>query len=368
MSEKCEPMRILHVFASLDRGGAETLIMNVYRKIDREKFQFDFIVNDRTKEYAFEAEVLSMGGRVFRMPRYLMYNMFSYKRAWEELLKAHPEWRIIHGHHLSPAFIYFKVAKKMGLKTIAHSHCAGGAKNFKELIRKPFRYLFRKHTDVFLACSVAAAEFIFGGSAHKSMVVNNAIDMDIFGFDSALRESAQDEFGIKNQLVVGHVSNFSAVKNQSFLIDVFAEIRKIKPDAVLLLVGNGAMRGDIEEKVKRLNLSENVIFAGVRGDVANLMQAMDVFILPSFFEGLPTVCIEAQATGLPCLISDKITAETKITDSLSFMPLEEDVKNWAKTAVKISELPRLDGITQVKSAGYDIVDVVKQLEQVWRSA
>ncbi|QDY44832.1 glycosyltransferase family 1 protein [Planococcus glaciei] len=312
-----KPIRILQVLASLDIGGAEMMIMNIYRNIDKSKIQFDFVVNDQIQQYAFESEIESMGGRIYRIPRYKITNYLAYKKVWEDLLLEHPEWQVIHGHHTSPAFIYLPIAKRLKRNTIAHSHTAGSGESFKSKLKILTRYPIRHMADYLFSCSALAGEWMFG-KKKKIYVLNNAIDTNKFLFSTSSREEKRLELQLENKFVIGHVGRMYPEKNHFFLIDIFDSIYKQNNNTVLLLIGDGKLRSQLEKKVMELNLSENVIFTGIRNDIPELMQAMDLFLFPSLYEGLPVTLIEAQASGLPCVVSNTVTEETKITNHVDF--------------------------------------------------
>jgi len=336
------PIRILQVFASLDRGGAETMMMNIYRKIDREKIQFDFVVNANDSEYAYENEITQLGGRVYRMPRYLLYNYFSYRQAWRRLLLQHPEWQIIHGHHTAAASVYLGVARAMSRKTIAHSHVAGRDNTLKSYAKMAVRYPLRFKTDYLFACSFKAAWWMFGKHSRRAHVIKNAIDARRFAHNE---KTACDKF------VVGHVGRFELQKNHAFLVDIFAEVKRLRPEAVLLLVGDGKLRCEIESKVR----TDGVYFLGVREDIPELLRSMDVLVFPSLYEGLPVTVIEAQAAGLPCVISDAITDEVIITDLVKQFPLNASAHKWAEAILDFADtVSRRDTYDEIVAAGYDI--------------
>lgn len=318
-----KPIRILHVFGRLNRGGAEMMIMTLYRNIDRTKVQFDFIVHANEK-CAFEDEVRFLGGNIYKVPRYNGKNHFQYKKAWNEFFQNHPEYKIIHGHIRSTASIYLKIAKKLGLITIAHSHNTSSGGGFSAVVKNILQYPIRSIADYLFACSRAAGEWLYGKRACKGdnfFILNNAIDTEKFIFNEETRLKKRKELQIEDKFVIGHVGRFHPQKNHYFLIDIFKEIYNINKNSVLLLIGDGDLKKSIQEKVEDLGLSNNVVFTGVRPNVPELLQAMDVFLFPSLYEGLPVALIEAQAAGLPCIVSDKITTDTKITDLISFVPL-----------------------------------------------
>jgi glycosyltransferase involved in cell wall biosynthesis len=361
-----EPVRVLQVLASLDRGGAESMIMNIYRHIERSKIQFDFVVNEQETEYAYEAEITELGGRIYRMPSYKIVNYFTYKRAWERLLCKHPEWSIVHGHHTSPAFIYLTVADSLNRVTIAHSHTAGGERSLKSYTKVLTRYPLRYIADYLFACSSSAAKWMFGKHSNSALIINNAIDAKKYIFNETIRKEIRKAMQIENKFVVGHVGSFNTPKNHEFLIDVFLRICDKNANAVLLLVGDGELRFSIERKVANLGLSERVIFTGVRSDVPDLLQAMDVFLFPSLYEGLPVTLVEAQAAGLKVIASDTITDEVKLTDLVEFVSFTQPLPYWAeKTLQYANRYERRNTWNEISRAGYDVVEIARWLEDFY---
>lgn len=328
-----EPIRILQVLAEMNRGGAETMIMNLYRHIDRAKIQFDFIVHTQ-KECAFDDEIEQLGGRIYRIPRYTGKNHFNYIKAWKVFFINHPEYRLIHGHVRSTATIYLLIARKYGLKTIVHSHSTASRGNIthriiKRIMQFPIKYI----ADYMFACSIEAGRWLFGKNFNEDnrfILLKNAIDIDRYLYNEGVRKSVRKEFNIDNKFVLGHIGSFSYPKNHKFLIDVFYEVKKVKNDAVLMLVGDGDLLLDIKNKVNGLGLEDSVIFTGLRSDVHELLQSMDLLVFPSIFEGLPVTLIEAQAAGLKSYISDSITNDIMITELIEKIPLDSGAISWAK--------------------------------------
>ncbi|MCL2212278.1 MAG: glycosyltransferase family 1 protein [Oscillospiraceae bacterium] len=364
------PIRILHVFGRTDRGGAETFVMNIYRNIDRTKVQFDFMVHTEDK-CAYDDEILALGGQIFRVPRYNGKNHFGYKKAWKNFFANHPEHKIIHGHITSTAAIYLKIAKKFNKTTISHIHSTAslgsgvGAKAKSMLERRA-----KNHADYLFACSKPAAEWCYGADYHTNSnfhIIKNAIDVQKFAFNETSRAKTRSEFGLDDKFVVGHVGNFSTPKNHTFLIDIFAEISRKNSDAVLLLVGGGQLRGEIEEKVRSLGLMDSVIFAGIRTDIPELLCAMDVFVFPSLWEGFPVTMVEAQTSGLTCVISDTITNEVEISELVEFVSLSSPPPFWTDIVLsgKHKNLSRRYFSEKVAQAGFDVQATTECLEKIY---
>lgn len=364
-----EPIRVLQVFAQMNRGGAETMIMNLYRNIDRARIQFDFIVHTEEK-CAFDDEILLLGGNIYRVPRYTGKNHFIYKDVWREFFIQHPEYKIIHGHVRSTASIYLRIAKKYGLTTIAHSHSISSRGNFiSRIIKNILQRQIRHIADNFLACSEEAGKWLFGKNIinkNSFHVAKNAIDTELYKYDEHIRDEIRVQLNIDDKFVIGHIGNFSYAKNHKFLIDVFNKVINVNNKTLLLLIGDGELRKAIEKKVNAMGLTKNVIFMGMRSDVPELLQAMDVILFPSLYEGLPVTLIEAQASGLKCIVSDTITDEVKITDNVEFNSLDQLPEYWAKQVLKYAGgYERKNTYKEICDAGYDVKENAKWMKSFY---
>lgn len=365
--ERGNILQILHVVGVMNRGGTEAMIMNLYRCIDRSKIQFDFVVHT-DKEGLYDKEILGLGGRIYHCPRYVITNHFQYVQWWKQFLSDHgSDYRIVHGHIGSTAAIYLSIAGKNGAFTIAHSHNTKGKLSPREIVYRILSYRTRFTADFFFACSPEAGRDRFGRKiteGDRFRVVRNAIDASEFRYDEAVRYTVRDELGIgKEELVIGHVGRFEEQKNHRFLIDCFSRITESRRDARLLLVGDGSLRKEIENRAEAAGLRDKVIFAGIREDVNRFLMAMDVFVFPSLYEGLGVVLIEAQASGLPCVISDTIPDEAVITDELvQKLSLKDGLQNWEKKILLAASLQRNDCTEQIVNKGYDAGSAAKWLE------
>ena len=372
--EKQEPIRVLQIVGRMDRGGIENFVMNIYRNIDREKVQFDFLAH-YGREAAFNYEIRSMGGRIYEMPpirdetHVYYWKLFEYRRALNKFFEEHKEYKIIHGQMTNTAAIYMPIAKKHGVTTrIAHSHNSHGKVGMlgvvTDILKKP---VFKYATDLF-ACSEAAAKYFYPESyvnAGKVTIVPNAVDAKKFQFNPEKRKQMRAEFGLEDKLVIGCVGRFRAEKNQVFLIGVLKEALKIAPDAVLLFAGDGPLEDDCKKKASEIGIGDKCVFLGMRSDIPDVMQAMDVLAMPSLFEGLPVTGIEAQASGLHCVVSDGITNEMNAIDMVHYVSLEAPLKKWAETIVNAGRLPRKDTYEAVKRAGYDIHTIAPWLQEFY---
>ena len=358
------PIRILQVFGALNRGGAESMIMNLYRAIDRSKIQFDF-VKHTSSPCAFDEEINSLGGVVYCAPKFKIYNYFSYKKWWNNFFKQHPEYKVVHGHLFSIASIFFKEAHKYKCRTIGHSHSAKvSIKSIKQFFRQPFLKSLPKYSDYCFACAQAAGAWIFKGK--QFTVLNNAIDSEKFLFSPEARNCIRNEFNLQKKFVLGNVGRLTLQKNQEFLIDVFAEIHKKEENSVLMIVGVGELNSHLKDKVRSLELDKSVVFTGARADVPALLSAMDVFVFPSLWEGLPVTVIEAQAAGLPIVCSDSVTKEVVVTDLVEMLPLSQSAEAWATSVLQKKNISRnADVKEKIVAAGYDIHTTARWLEMFY---
>lgn len=364
-----QPIRILHVIGIMHRGGAETMIMNYYRHIDRTKVQFDFVENsDRSAE--FDEEITALGGRIYRCPHYTGKNHFQYIAWWKAFYARHGgDYKAVHGHIGSTAAIYLSLAKKVGLYTVAHSHNTCGW-SLKDMVYQIYAYPTRFVADSFFGCSRDAGISRYGrrtcSKSDKFRVLNNAIEKDKFTFNSEVREKLRSQLGISEKIVIGHAGRFVDQKNHVFLIRIFAEIHRRNPDVVLLLLGDGEKRPEIERLVHRLGLEKAVFFEGVRENINDYYQAMDIFVLPSLYEGLGIVAVEAQAAGLPCVISDGVSKECVVTrDLVRVCRLRDTADHWAEQILSCVGKERTDTSDQLKRSGYDIKENAAWLERFY---
>lgn len=363
-------IRVLHVFGVLNLGGAESRVMDLYRHIDRDKVQFDFVVHGDKKGF-FEEEIAKLGGQVYRLPKFKVYNWKAYKQAWKAFFAAHPGYQAVHGHMTSTASIYLPIARQAGVSlTIAHARNAGVDKGPKGWITRLIRLPLAKKADVCLTTSALAGEAVFGKKAMKQgkvWILPNAIDTVKFSYRPEVREQMRGQLGVKDSFVVGHVGRFDYSKNHSFLLDIFAEICKMQPNSRLLMVGEGNGMEEARRKAQELGLSDKTIFAGLQKNVKDYFQAMDCFVFPSFYEGLPGSVLEAQATGLGCIISDAITREVGVTERVEFVSLEKSAAYWAQKALDCAKVKRRSMGEELKEKGYDVAAQVEQVADFYRT-
>lgn len=358
-------VRVLHIVTNMDRGGLETMLMNYYRHMDREKIQFDFLEHRRDRA-AYDDEIESLGGRIFRLPR-LNPLSSGYFHALNAFFAAHPEYRIVHSHLDCMSAYPLCAAKNAKVPVrIAHAHSTSQDRNWKLVFKLISKKLISLYTTDLFACSADAGEWMFG--TKDVHILPNAIDIERYAFNLLIRNQTKKALGLDDAFVIGHVGRFSAVKNHSFLTDIFAQIKRQEPNSKLLLVGAGSEMQAVQQKVKTLGLGADVIFTGVRNDVANLMQAMDVFVFPSLYEGLGIVLIEAQAAGLPCVVSDTIPREAYLTDLVTAEKLSSSVEKWAEKILKKRDFPRTDRRDEIAAHGFDITTEAVKLQEFYINA
>lgn len=360
-----EPIRVLQVFTILNRGGAETNIMNYYRHIDRGKFHFDFVVH-RPQEGVFEKEIKSLGGNIYRLPPVHPLLLKKYRKAVREFLNEHTGYDIIHGNTSELGFVIAEEASRLRIPVIiGHAHSRPRIIDQKTIFRNMWKRELRKHIHVPFTCSGEAAEWLFGKEmAAKAFQLNNAVSVEKFAFQPAKALEMKAKLNHTGALCFLHVGNFTAAKNHLFLLEVFAHIHLHKPESRLLLVGDGERRKIIENKIAQLGLEESVKLLGVRADVHELLQAADYFLFPSVFEGLPVSLVEAQASGIRCFISDGIPAEALLVkENVEVISLKKSAKEWAEIILQNLEYKRKDTSDIIREKGYDIKENVKKLEE-----
>lgn len=347
------PIRVLQIVPNMHRAGLETLIMNIYRNIDRTKVQFDFLVH-YTARFDYDDEIEALGGKIYRLSIREDNNFFGYLKALNVFFQTHPEYKVVHGHMESFGFLYSRAARKAGVKTIiAHSHNALIEPNIKGVVKSMMNRPWKRYANVLFACSKKAGDYMFRGA--KYTVLTNGIRCEDFVYNPKVRAECRRELCIEDKIVLGHIGRFDPQKNHSFLLDIFAAYTHKHPNAVLLLIGEGALMNDVRAKADALGIAGQVRFMGVRADTSRLYQAMDVFLLPSLFEGLPVVGIEAQSAGLPMLVADTVTTELCVTPYVEMLPLSSSPDVWAdKIDDMQGRMTRCNTLEAMNAAGYNI--------------
>ncbi|MCQ2483909.1 MAG: glycosyltransferase family 1 protein [Clostridia bacterium] len=368
-----EPIRILNLFTIMNRGGAETMVMNYYRNIDRSRVQFDFLVH-RKERGAYDDEIERLGGRIYRMPSIRPGGFKIYQHALKKFFDEHPEYQILHSHMSELGYFAFREAKSRGIKcTICHAHNAPHFKDetvvekAKDIMRWRFKHKIRPYTDHMFICGMDAGKWLFGRRNRKNFVMmNNAVDAQKYAWNEKRAQMLRREWDLDGGFVICNVGRFNAQKNHTMIIDIFNAVHAQRPDSVLLLVGNGDLEDRIRAKVDDLGLTDSVRFLGVRSDVNDILLASDVFLFPSLYEGLPVTLVEAQSSGIKCVISDAVPEDCLITKNIDVVPLEAGIEKWADAVLEYADgYRRKNTYDKIVKAGFDVKENAKWLEEFY---
>lgn len=363
------PIRILHIVTTMDYGGVETLLMSIYRKIDREKVQFDFLCHNRIKS-KFSEEIYSLGGKMFMVHGPRHGGVINYTKELRNFFLRHPEYRIIHAHMSYDSALSLYEARKAYIPIrIVHSHTAGVKTNLLHNVYVAFsKSICRKELTHAFACSEDAGKDLYGKRIFFR-IITNGINVDDFSYDESKRNRCRKELDIKEDtILVGHVGRFDSSKNHEFLIHVFKALHQEQRNSKLLLVGDGEKKSEIQDLVNSKGLKDFVIFAGQHRNLTPYYCAMDAFVFPSIFEGLGIVTVEAQATGLPVVASFKVPKEAKITDKMVFLSLNQSYETWANTILETvgkSKYERAHYSKIVSDSPYNIRNTTKFLSDFY---
>lgn len=353
-------------------GGQESFILNMYNNMDIDKVQIDIATPFHCENQKFVDNIKQNGGEVYiGNLSFGKDRKLNFKNYVEKFLSKHKYDTIhIQSGSIFSLMIASKLANKYNVKNIiVHSHCGG----FSNIKYKVIKFLSRKnllkYPTEYWACSKLAAEWKFPKEIinnNKFKIMKNAIDVKKIFFKKEIREKTRKDLKISdNQILIGHIGRFSIQKNHSFLIDIFKEIHNINKKAVLILIGNGELEDEIKLKVKELNVEKSVKFLGIRKDINELLNAMDVFLLPSFFEGLPVVGVEAQATGLHVVTSDKVTKELPIERLSTYCSLDQSPKEWANIVLSKAKEARENTTKEIIKCGYDVKGAAKHMQKLY---
>ena len=363
-------IKVLHVIGAMDRGGAETMIMNFYRKIDLKEYQFDFLVHE-TRKCDYDNEIRALGGNIYSVSRYKIINYFSYKSEIKNFFLEHHDYDIVHGHICSSINIYLSEAKRYGIKTIAHSHAANFGFSLDTLFTNVVSLKTRRIADYFFGCSLRAGTDRYGEKVVSSTnfsILNNGIDIDLYKYNEENRNQLRKKYNVENSLMIGHVGRLTYAKNHEFLLKVFNEVLKKKQDSELFLFGRGELEEDMRRQIKKFGIERHVHLMGVVDNVPEYLQMLDVFVFPSRYEGLGIVLVEAQAAGLPCVINKNLPEEVKITDSVFGLSLIDSPEKWADLCIRVAgTTDRLEMNNIVKRSKFNINQEVKHLCQVYNN-
>lgn len=361
------PKRLLCIVSNMDAGGAETFLMKMYRQLDRTCYQMDFVVSGDGRGY-YEDEIERLGGRVFRITRKTK-DFFAYRRELFDAVREDGCPVVLRIGSNAFSAIDLWIAKRAGARRLAlrSSNASDGKAGLGMLLQRALRRPLTSVADVKIAPSDLAAAYTFGPKAVSNGEVHylrNALDLNAYTFSPENRSVTRSDLGIEaDALVVGHVGRFAPQKNHGFLIEVFAELLKARPDARLVLVGQGKLEGEVRAKAEAFGVLDSIVFTGVRSDVPALLSAFDALALPSLYEGMPNVVIEAQAAGLACVVSDTVTRQADVTGLVEYLPID-DTTVWAKALESAATVERLDTSTTMTAAGYDISSEVKKFAEL----
>ena len=371
-----EPIRVLNITRVFQAAGIESFIMNMYRNIDRDKVQFDFLVM-KDEKGCYDDEIDGLGGKRYYIdvkPKNTFIRIIHESIKLYKFLKKN-KYQIIHVHYTTPLRApYLLAAKKAGVPVrIYHSHSAevSGKSGMKLKIYNFFRKKITQWGTDWFACSNAAAEWMYEKKLienNKVKVICNGIDTNKFGFCQADRDAVREEYGVEDKFIIIHTGRFLEQKNHKFILDVFNKVKDKCSSAVLMLLGTGPLIDEIKHKAKVLGIEESVFFLGVHSDVNRFLSAADCYIMPSLYEGLPVAAIEAQCAGLPCVFSDNITSEVMVTENVSFLSLNSDIEKWCETIVGSQNVIRKDCIVSIIEHGYDVCNVAEALQDFYEKA
>ncbi len=362
-------IRVLHSVSNMDRAGIETMLMNYYRRIDRDVLQFDFLAN-KPKPGDYDEEIRSMGGHIYVSPGLNPIRYPGYIKYVRQILAADRDIAIVHAHNEAMGYYALRGAERAGIKTrIAHAHNTRIIRDYKWPLKMVCKLLLPHAASDLWACGRDAGIYFFGRQRWNAggMVMRNAIDTACFRFDPEVRAAVRAENGLGDRTVIGHVGRFNMQKNHTRLLDIYAAYMRRDPNSILVLIGEGELEGAMREKARALGIADNVLFAGLQSRVDRWYQAMDVFLLPSLFEGLPVVGIEAQASGLACIFSDAVTDEVVLSPRALRVPLTETDDGWAQALFTLAhgDFSREAGAEVVRDAGYDIVCEAQRIQQLY---
>lgn len=370
-----EPVKVLYFVDRMLRGGIQSLVIDWVSRFDKKKIHVDFLLLDDGNKYELEDTLKELGCNVYKLKGIWIRNPFDYikyAKAMNNFFKNHHDYKVVHMHSTSKNYMVLKYAKKYGIPIrVAHSHALGfqTTSHLKVMIGNFLKKSLLLYATDYFACSNLAGQWLFGNDIIYSKnfkVIHNGVDYSKFEFNPKIRKKIRSELNFNDEeLVIGHVGRFTEPKNHTFLIDIFYEISKLNPKAKLLLIGKGVLEDSIHKKVVKLNLSNSVNFIGFKSNVSDYMQAMDIFVLPSHYEGLGLVLIEAQASGLPCYASkDVVPKEAKVSSQLNFVSLHLSAREWAKIILN-NDNKRKKTFEEIKKKHYLCDDITEELSNFY---
>lgn len=362
-----EPIRVLHILQRMEAGGTQALLMNIFRNMDRDKVQFDFLVEYPDKQF-YDDEILKLGGKIYYSNVRNDFNILKFIKKLKKIIKEN-NYKIVHVHTYSIGYFCLKAAKECQVPVrIAHSHNNETVHDFKYLPKLFLQKIYTIYANYLFACSEEAGKYLFKNKEFE--VLNNAIDSKKFIYNEDIRKNMRKKLGLENSFVVGHIGRFHPQKNHRFLINIFSKIKEKKDNSKLLLIGSGELEDDIKKQVKELSLQDDVIFLENRKDINDLYQCMDVFLFPSLFEGLGIVAIEAQASGTPIVCSNMLPKETEVSDIYIKLDLKKPAEEWAEKVIEIANKNQEKQNLQqnIIDAGFDLSSTVKMLQNFYLEA
>lgn len=357
------------VMGSTNMGGTQMFVLNLIKNMDISRYQIDFVLNFKEKEGGIGEDLVSRGCNFYYLPYFKVYNYFSFVRAWKNFLSNH-HYNIVHGHSTNSASIYLKIAKEYGCITIAHCHSSGFRGGMIErLLKRLLIGNVGKAADYWFACSPLAAEHLFGkgySNYKKYFDIPNAINVENYKYDITIAQKIRKDLGLDNDTYLcGHIGSFTTPKNHFFLLEVFNDLLSIKPNAKLLCCGSGPLMPQIKEKVKEMGIEDKVILPGVVKNCNEYLMAMDIFIFPSIFEGFGIAILEAEATGLPVVISDVIPKDLNLIDKVFRLSLNDSSKEWAKEICSVESSGRIQYNKVIEESKYNMRNSAKMIMSLY---
>lgn len=368
-------MKILFFVDRMRVGGIQTLLVDLFTHFDPQKVQCDLLLLDDGQNYELETKVKELGVSVYKLKGVWLrkpLDYIFYKKAVATFFEKHHDYDALHMNSGPKNAYILKMAKVYGIPVrIAHAHNSDYQTHsaLQRTIGNVMKKQVQKNANVYLACSDLAAKWMFGPQSQKAIILPNGIDLEKYSYDEKVRMEVRHELGIDDHtIVVGNVGRFTTQKNHKRIIEIFSEFLKYKENACLLLAGTGELMQQIESLVKEYNIQNKVLFLGFRKDVFRLIQAMDVFLMPSFYEGFPVTVVEAQASGLPCILSDTISRNVMISDSVTFVSLQKENGDWAKKilqGIEANGVSRKASFQILREKGYDINNMIRSLLEIY---
>lgn len=365
-----KPIKVLHYIPGFDLGGIESRLLDWYKNIDRSKIQFDvLILTDLDNELVRKIELL--GGNVYKINSFSPKTVITFRRDVKNFFKKNHDYSVIHCHSLTTGYFILKEAKKYGISSrIIHSRTT----SFNNDEKHPFvKNLMKNKTPLFatdyFACSIEAGEWAFSNKllrSRKFEVINNGIEAQKFVFNLEKRKELRKSLKLEDKFVIGNVARFSPPKNHEFILKVFSEVLKQNKNSELIFIGEGPTENKIKQMAKEMDILDNVLFLGRQNNVEDYMQCMDVFLFPSYFEGFGTVAVEAQAAGLPCVVSEGVPKSVDITNLIEHLPLATGPVKWANQILQYKECyERKNMYTEITKAGFNVETTAKWLEKFY---